>query len=155
MTEFKNASSDIEKRHAKHSWRPRIWSPRVKHARGYFLGVGVLSMVFQNDNAERITTDWRWERYEHWHEQPGRKRTWTWTRKRETPRDSRRPFASQIQSDINRSCEGRDRHMELASNQVSVYFCRQIGHLPGIVRIAGRVTTLESTSSVHSAALWR
>ena len=27
---------------------------------------------FSDDNAERITTDWRWERCEHWHEQPGR-----------------------------------------------------------------------------------
>ena len=25
---------------------------------------------FLNDNAERITTDWRWERCEHWYEQP-------------------------------------------------------------------------------------
>ena len=27
---------------------------------------------FSNDNAERITTDWRWEWCEHWHEQPGK-----------------------------------------------------------------------------------
>ena len=62
---------------------------------------------FSTDNAERITTDWRWERYEHWHEQPGRKRTWSWTRKGEAPSRFSTPITSQIQSDINRNCEGR------------------------------------------------
>ena len=32
---------------------------------------------FSNYNAERIATDWCWERYGHWHDHPSRKRTWS------------------------------------------------------------------------------
>ena len=35
------------------------------------VGVGAFD-GFSNDNAERIKTDWRWDRCEHWHEQPGK-----------------------------------------------------------------------------------
>ena len=68
VTEFKNASSDM-----KHLWRPRIWFLEVKHARGYFPVVGVgASDGFQTITPRGSTTDWRWERCEHWNEQPGK-----------------------------------------------------------------------------------
>ena len=62
---------------------------------------------FPNDNAERTATDWRRERCEHWHEWPGRKRTWSWTWKRVAPSRFPTRIASQIRGDVNRSCEGR------------------------------------------------
>ena len=44
--------------------------------------------------------------------------------------------------------------MGLAYNQVSACFVARWDIWPGIAQIAGRVTTLESTSSERSAASW-
>ena len=70
VTEFENASSDM-----KNATRTFM---EVKHlvfsskARKRLLPCGRsgCSRWFSNDNAGRITTDWRWERCEHWYEQP-------------------------------------------------------------------------------------
>ena len=107
---------------------------RVKHARGYFPVV-----------AERITTNWHWESYEHWHEQSGSKRTWSWIRKRETPSRFSTSISCQVQIDIVRSCEGR-----------SSTFCSvaRWDIWPGIAQIVERVTILESTSGERLVALW-
>ena len=72
VTEFKDASSDM--RNATRTFmEAKDLVSRVKHARGYFpCGRCGCFRWFSNDNAERITTDWRWERCEHWHEQPGK-----------------------------------------------------------------------------------
>ena len=60
-TEFQNASSDM--RNATRTFmEAKDLVCRVKHARGYFPVVGVCFRWFSNDDAERITTDWRWER---------------------------------------------------------------------------------------------
>ena len=95
---------------------------------------------FSNDNAERITTDWRWERYEHWHEQPDRERTWSWTRKRKPRRDSRRPSPAKSRVTLTGAAKGGPTH-GLAFNQVSVCSVTKWDIWPGIVQIAGRVTT--------------
>ena len=69
-TEFKNASSDMRKRHTNiHGGQGSGFSSK---ARKKLLPCGRCGCFRSNDNAERITTDWRWERCEHWHEQPGR-----------------------------------------------------------------------------------
>ena len=44
--------------------------------------------------------------------------------------------------------------MELDFNQVSVYFVVKRDIWPRIVRIVGRVMTLESITNVRLAALW-
>ena len=105
VTEFKNASSDMRNATRTFMEAKDLSSKVCKR----LLSCGRCGCFrwFSNDNAERIMTDWRCERYEHWHEQPGRKRTWSWTRRRLTPSRFPTPIASQIQSDINRSCEGR------------------------------------------------
>ena len=85
---------------------------------------------FSNYYAERITTDWRRERHGHWHEQSGRKRTWSWIRKGKTPWRFSTSSASQIQSDVNRSCEGGPAHGTRAHLQPGqCLLCRQMGHL--------------------------
>ena len=81
VTEFKNASSDM-KNATRTFMEAKDLVSRAKQARGYFLVVGVGAF----DGFQTITpTDWRRERYGHWHEHPGRKRTWSWIRKREVP----------------------------------------------------------------------
>ena len=72
VTEFKNASSDM-KNATRTFMEANDLVSRVKHARGYFPVVGVGAFDgFSNNNAERITSAWLWERCEHWNEQPDR-----------------------------------------------------------------------------------
>ena len=136
VTEFKNASSDM--RNATRTFmEAKDLVSRVKHARGYFPVVGVGAFdVFQTTTPR------------------GSRQTWSWTRKRETPSRFPTSIASQIQSDIGRSCEGRTGTLELEYNQVSVCSVAKWDICPGIVQIAGQVTTLESISSVLLVALW-
>ena len=72
VTEVKNASPDM-KNATRTFMEAKDLVSRVKDARGYFpCGRCGCFRWFPNDNAEGITTDWRWERCEHWHEQPDR-----------------------------------------------------------------------------------
>ena len=111
---------------------------------------------FSNDNAERIATDWRRERYGHWREQPGRKRTWSWTRKREAPSRFPTPIASRIQSDINRSCERRTgaRNSSALATRSALALSPNGTSGPGLSKSWDTVITLESISSVRLVALW-
>ena len=71
VTEFKNASSDM-KNATRTFMEAKDLVSRVKHARGFPCGRSGCFRWFSNNNAERITTDWLWERCEHWNEQPDR-----------------------------------------------------------------------------------
>ena len=85
VTEFKNASSDMKNRHTNvHGGQGSGLSGKASER---LLPCGWCGCFrwLTNYNTERITTDWRRERYGHWHEQPGRKRTWSWIRKGEDP----------------------------------------------------------------------
>ena len=158
MTEFKNASSDMKNANKNIYGGQASGFSSKSIARGYFPVVGVGAFDgFQTITPRGITTARLWERCEHWKEQPDRERTWSWTRKRESPSRFPTPIASQIQSDINRSCEGRIDTWNSNStefNQVSVNSVDKWDIWPGIVQIVGRVMTLESISNVLLAALW-
>ena len=107
VTEFKNASSDM--RNATRTFmEAKDLVSRVKHARGYFPVVGVGAFDgFQTKTPRGSRQAGSGKGASTGNEQPDRKRTWSWTRKREAPSRFSTPIASQIQSDINRSCEGR------------------------------------------------
>ena len=108
---------------------------------------------FSNYNAERIATDWRRQRYGHWHEQPGRKRTSRIQGKH--PRDSRLPTPAKSRLTSTGAAKGGQlMELEHTCNQVNAYFVVRWDIWPWIVRIAGCVMTLESTSNGRSAASW-
>ena len=71
VTEFKNASSDLKNASRTHM-EAKVLVSRVKHARGCFPVVGVGAFDGFQTITPRGSTDWRWERCEHWHEQPGK-----------------------------------------------------------------------------------
>ena len=123
VTEFKNASSDM-----RNATRTFMEAKDLACKRLLPCGRCGCFRWFSNDNAERITTDWRWERYEHWHEQPGRKRTWSWTRKRETPRDSRRPSPAKSRVTSTGAAKGGPAHgTRIQPGQCLL--CRHMGNL--------------------------
>ena len=133
MTEFKNASTDM--RNATRTFmEAKDLVSRVNHARGYFPVVGVGSFgVGSFDGFQTITP--RGSRQTGagkgtstgMNSQTGKGRG-RGTRKRETPSRFPTPIASQIQSDINRSCEGRtDTWTRIQPGQCLL--CHQMGHL--------------------------
>ena len=61
-----------EKRHTNiHGGQGSVFSSKARK-RSLSCGRCGCFRWFSNDNVESITTDWRWERCEHWHEQPGK-----------------------------------------------------------------------------------
>ena len=83
---------------------------------------------FSNYNAERIATDWRRQRYGHWHEQPGRKRTSRIQGKH--PRDSRLPTPAKSRLTSTGAAKGGPAHGTRAHLQPGqCLLCRQMGHM--------------------------
>ena len=87
--------------------RPFIFSNKTRKKVTPQWSVCVCFRWLSNVNTERITTHWRWEKCEYWHEPPNKKETWSWTRKKENTSRFSTSFANQIQSDIDKSCEGK------------------------------------------------
>ena len=72
VTEFKNASSDMKKRNKNIYGGQGPGLSNKTRKRLLPCGRSGCFRWFSNNNAERITTDWLWERCEHWNEQPVR-----------------------------------------------------------------------------------
>ena len=130
VTEFKNASSDVK--NATRTFmeaRDLVLSGKAGKS---LLPCGRCGCFrwCSSDNAKRITTDWRWERHRHWHEQPGRKRTWSWIRKGKAPRDSRRPSPAKSRVTSTGPAKGGPAHRTRAHLQPGqCLLCRQMGQM--------------------------
>ena len=150
VTEFKNASSDM-KNATRTFMEAKDVVSRVKHARGYFPVVGVGAF----DGFQTITP--RGSRQAGsgkgantgMNSQTGKGRG-RGLGKEKPPRDSRRPSPAKSRVTLTGTAKGGPTH-GTRIQQVSVYSVVKWDIWPGIVRIVGRVMTLESISNV----LWQ